>query len=184
MLLILLGIGDLADGAAICRSPCRISTTRRLRASSSTPSGSRSRSTSCRCPSTGSRRRAFTSNKARAALIIPEHFGRDIARGGNSPVQMLIDASDANTAKLVAGYAGEITRACNANNGGGARVAPGAGRDPVLVQPGAISKKFYGPGIFVLGALAVPAAAGHAGHGERRRAEDHPAGLRFQHFGA
>ena len=52
---------------------------------------------------------AFTSNVARAALIIPEHFGRDIARGVSSPVQMLIDASDSNTARLVSGYAAEVT---------------------------------------------------------------------------
>ncbi len=47
---------------------------------------------------------AFTSNAADAALIIPEHFGRDMARGLDSPVQLLVDASDANTAKLIAGY--------------------------------------------------------------------------------
>lgn len=41
---------------------------------------------------------ALTSNVAHAALIIPEHFGRDMARGLASPVQLLIDASDANTA--------------------------------------------------------------------------------------
>ncbi len=52
---------------------------------------------------------AFTSNMARAALIIPAHFGRDIARGVSSPVQMLIDASDSNTARLMSGYASEIT---------------------------------------------------------------------------
>src|SRR5271170_7707181 len=44
---------------------------------------------------------AFTSNVAHAALIIPERFGRDIARGVDSPVQLLIDGSDANTAKLM-----------------------------------------------------------------------------------
>src|SRR5580704_14198406 len=62
--------------------------------------------------------RAFTTNKARAALIIPAHFGHDIARGQSSPVQMLIDASDSNTAKLVSGYANEITRAWNVSNAG------------------------------------------------------------------
>src|SRR6476469_1232760 len=51
---------------------------------------------------------AFLSNTAYAALIIPEHFGRDMARGMNSPVQLIIEASDANTAKLVAAYAGQI----------------------------------------------------------------------------
>jgi len=67
---------------------------------------------------------AFTSNLARAALIIPARFGRDIARGVTSPVQMLIDASDSNTARLVSGYAAEVTAAWNADHGGGARVAP------------------------------------------------------------
>ena len=43
---------------------------------------------------------AFTSSAAHAALIIPEHFGRNLARGVNSSVQLLVDASDANTAKL------------------------------------------------------------------------------------
>src|ERR1035438_5643124 len=48
---------------------------------------------------------ALASNAARAVLIIPPHFGRDLARGVNSPVQIMVDASDANTAKLAAGYA-------------------------------------------------------------------------------
>src|SRR5262247_1294211 len=56
---------------------------------------------------------AFSSNTAYAALIIPKHFGRDIARRMNSPTQILVDASDANTAKLVAGYAAQIVRAYN-----------------------------------------------------------------------
>src|SRR5512143_455915 len=45
--------------------------------------------------------RAFTSNRARAALIIPVHYGRDMARGAGSPVQLLVDGSDANTARLM-----------------------------------------------------------------------------------
>src|SRR5215472_3476141 len=60
---------------------------------------------------------AFTSNAARGALIIPEHFGRDIARGAQSQVQLLIDASDANTAKLISGYASQIARAYNQLSG-------------------------------------------------------------------
>src|SRR5262245_32998818 len=61
---------------------------------------------------------AFTSNVAYAALIIPAHFGRDIARGIQSPVQMLVDASDANTAKLTSGYAAQVTQAYNETRGG------------------------------------------------------------------
>jgi len=99
---------------------------------------------------------ALTSGRARAVLIIPVHFGRDIARGADSPVQLLVDASDANTAKLTAGYAAQITRAYN-------RRAPGLERVPAVqpairlwYNPGLSSKKFYGPGIFVLGISMFP----------------------------
>ena len=93
---------------------------------------------------------AFTSNLARAALIIPARFGRDIARGVSSPVQMLIDASDSNTARLMSGYASEVTSAWNTNNGGGAQAAPVQAAIRFWYNPGRSSKKFYGPGIFVL----------------------------------
>ncbi|MGH9680725.1 MAG: ABC transporter permease, partial [Candidatus Acidiferrales bacterium] len=43
---------------------------------------------------------ALTSNAARAALIIPPNFGRDIARGFNAQVQLLVDGADSNTAQL------------------------------------------------------------------------------------
>lgn len=98
---------------------------------------------------------ALASNTARAVLVIPAHFGRDVARGAETPVQLLVDASDANTAKLTAGYASQVTRAYNR--------APGA-QSPGPVQtairlwynPSLSSKKFYGPGIFVLGLSMFP----------------------------
>jgi ABC-2 type transport system permease protein len=99
---------------------------------------------------------AFTANLARAVLIIPSHFGRDMARGGGSPVQMLIDASDANTAKLVAGYASQVTTAWNAANGGAAQAAPVTAAIRFWYNPGRDSKKFYGPGIFVLALSMFP----------------------------
>src|SRR5580698_1708386 len=87
---------------------------------------------------------AFTSNIARAALIIPARFGRDIARGASSPVQMLIDASDSNTARLVSGYAGEVTAGWNADHGGGgAVVAPVQAAIRFWYNPGRSSKKFF-----------------------------------------
>src|SRR5580658_4134461 len=114
---------------------------------------------------------AFTSNLARAALIIPARFGRDIARGVSSPVQMLIDASDSNTARLVAGYAGEVTAAWNADNGGGATIAPVEAAIRFWYNPGRSSKKFYGPGIFVLGLSLFPpllASLASAREGEQK----------------
>lgn len=100
--------------------------------------------------------RAFRSNAAHAVLIIPEHFGRDISRGVDSPVQLLLDASDANTAKLMAGYAGEIARAYQQSHGGVSRPAPVETEIRLWYNPGRSSKAFFGPGIFVLGLSMFP----------------------------
>ncbi len=99
---------------------------------------------------------AFASNAARAVIIIPVHFGRDMARGNNSPVQIMMDASDANTARLVAGYAAQITRAYNLRVGGATRPEPVQTAIRLWYNPGRSSKKFYGPGIFVLGISMFP----------------------------
>ena len=99
---------------------------------------------------------ALSSNTARAVLIIPVHFGRDMALGANSPVQLLVDASDANTAKLTAGYANEITRAYNQRIAGNQGLALVQTAIRLWYNPGLSAKKFYGPGIFVLGLSMFP----------------------------
>jgi ABC-2 type transport system permease protein len=98
---------------------------------------------------------ALASNAARAVLIIPPHFGRDMARGVNPPVQFLVDASDANTAKLVTAYAGQIATSYNQQTGG-AQAGPIQTAIRLWFNPGLSSKKFYGPGIFVLGISMFP----------------------------
>lgn len=99
---------------------------------------------------------AFRANTARGALIIPFHFGQDLARGKNTEVQMLVDATDANTAKLVQGYSGEIIAAYNEKAGGSAHPVPVTADVRLWFNPGRDSKKFYGPGIFVLGISMFP----------------------------
>jgi ABC-2 type transport system permease protein len=99
---------------------------------------------------------AFRTNTARGALIIPFHFGQDVARGMNTEVQMLIDAADANTAKLVQGYSGEIVAAYNARNGASAHPVAVTADVRLWFNPGRDSKKFYGPGIFALGISMFP----------------------------
>jgi ABC-2 type transport system permease protein len=99
---------------------------------------------------------ALASDAARAVIIIPAHFGRDMARGSDAPVQLLVDASDANTAKLTAGYARQITRAFNESTAGAARDEPVRAAVRLWYNPGLSSKKFYGPGIFVLGLSMFP----------------------------
>jgi len=94
--------------------------------------------------------RALTTNVARGALIVPEHFGRDLARGNPTPVQALVDGSDANTAKLFTGYAAETIGAYNAANGAALRAQPVDAAFRLWYNPGRDSKKFYGPGMFVL----------------------------------
>ena len=93
---------------------------------------------------------------ARGVLIIPEHFGRDLARGNVSDVQLLIDAGDANTAKQVNGYASEITRAYQSQIAGDATTALVTPQIRLWFNPGRDSKKFYAPGIFVLGISMFP----------------------------
>ncbi len=89
-------------------------------------------------------------NKARAALIIPEHFGRDVLRKQSSPVQFLVDGSDSNTASLVAGYAAAIVNAHNAIHSGATSPQPVQAEIRLWYNPGLSSKKYSGPGVFVL----------------------------------
>src|SRR5579864_2141290 len=106
-------------------------------------------------PTTKNAEQALVANKARAVLIIPAHFGRDIARGTATPVQLLVDASDANTAKLTSAYASEVAQTYNSSMGA---ANPPAVQAAVRLwfNPGLSSKKFYGPGIFVLGLSMFP----------------------------
>lgn len=99
---------------------------------------------------------SFTSNLAQAAVIIPEHFGREVARGHDSPVQLLVDASDANTAKLVAGYSGQIAQAFHKQTAGSSRAGPVQAAVRLWYNPGRSSRRFFAPGIFVLGLSMFP----------------------------
>jgi ABC-2 type transport system permease protein len=107
-------------------------------------------------PTSKSPAEAFRTNTARGALIIPVHFDQEMARGEVTEIQMLVDATDANTAKLVQAYAGQIVAAYNARTGGSARPVPVTAKVRLWFNPGRDSKKFYGPGIFVLGISMFP----------------------------
>src|SRR5512134_1049204 len=49
-------------------------------------------------------------NRARTVLVIPEGFGRDLSTGLQSPIQVIIDGDNANTATTVLGYASNLLR--------------------------------------------------------------------------
>ena len=114
---------------------------------------------------------AFTSNDARAALVIPGHFERDIVRGVNTSVQFLVDASDSNTGRLVAGDASQIINDYNARSVGLTHPQPVQAAIRLWFNPSRSSKRFYGPGIFVLGISMFPpllAALAMAKEGEQK----------------
>jgi ABC-2 type transport system permease protein len=115
---------------------------------------------------------AFADNSARGALVIPRDFDRNLARGRDAPVQLLVDGSDANTAKLLSGYAGGVTRAFNASRNASAGAQP---RVQTAIRfwynPSLSSKRFYGPGIFVMALSMFPpllATLAMAREGERK----------------
>jgi ABC-2 type transport system permease protein len=109
--------------------------------------------------------------RARAALVIPERFAREIHRGRTAEVQLLVDATDANTALLTRGSAVQVTRAF-ARQLGPPNVAPAISTATRLwFNPGREPRKFYGPGFLVLGLSIFPtvlAALAMSREGEQR----------------
>jgi ABC-2 type transport system permease protein len=97
---------------------------------------------------------ALSSGTARAALIIPAHFERNLKRGVDSPVQLIVDAADANTARLTAAYASQIIAAHSGTTNLVQQPVRAAIR--LWYNPDRSSKKFYGPGIFVLALSIFP----------------------------
>ena len=65
--------------------------------------------------------RLLNLNDVRAALVIPEGFGRDVRSGRTAPVQVLISGDNANTATTVLGYASSILRTAAAQFAPGER---------------------------------------------------------------
>jgi ABC-2 type transport system permease protein len=82
---------------------------------------------------------ALQSGEALAVLAIPHGFARELAGGSPSPIQLLVDGSDANTATIAIGYARAIASAFSAREGL-------AGRDPhsPLI---AASRVWYNPSL-------------------------------------
>jgi len=99
---------------------------------------------------------AFTANKARGALIIPNDFGRSIARGDNATIQILVDGSDGNTAQIISGDAAQIVRAFNVNTVGATHPELVGAAIRLWYNPSRSSQQFYGPGIFVLAMSLFP----------------------------
>jgi ABC-2 type transport system permease protein len=108
--------------------------------------------------------------RARAALVIPERFEREIRRGRPVEAQLLVDATDGNTALLTRGSAGQVSRAF-AETLGPARTPAIRTAIRLWFNPGREPRKFYGPGFLVLGLAIFPpvlAALAMSREGEQR----------------
>ncbi|MCK4431921.1 MAG: ABC transporter permease [Candidatus Aminicenantes bacterium] len=53
--------------------------------------------------------------KVKAILIIPHRFSRDLSKGKDAPLQLLIDGSDNNTAQIALGYISGIVQIFSSN---------------------------------------------------------------------
>ncbi len=94
----------------------------------------------------------FQSGLAKAALIIPPDFDRQLARGKTAKVQLLLDGTDNNTAQVARGYADaiifQVTR--EFSQADIARELPLEVRPRTLFNPALRSSVFLVPGLIAV----------------------------------
>jgi ABC-2 type transport system permease protein len=112
----------------------------------------------------------FQAGVARAIVIIPQDFSRNLYRNRPADIQAIVDATDTNTATQTRGYIGLITRAFSQSRALG--FAPSVRVETRLwYNPGRESMQFFGPGamVFVLSMLPpLLAALAMAREGEQK----------------
>jgi drug efflux transport system permease protein len=84
---------------------------------------------------------------ARAALVIPEGFGRRLQRGETADVQIVLDGDNANTATTVLGYATALLREASAALGGAVPPAIVGVESRVWYNPELRSTLYLVPGL-------------------------------------
>ncbi len=100
--------------------------------------------------------RALSKDKARAALVIPPQFERDLRRGQKAEVQWLIDATDANTANVMRGKAAAITQAFNLQLQSDNAAPAIKAQVRYWFNPGREDLKYFGPGVLAFGMALFP----------------------------
>jgi ABC-2 type transport system permease protein len=100
--------------------------------------------------------RVLDQDEARAALIIPPNFERDLLRTHTADVQWLVDGTDANTANVMRGKAAAISQSFSA----GLQPAP---MQPAIkpqirywFNPGRSDLEYFGPGVLAFGLAMFP----------------------------
>jgi ABC-2 type transport system permease protein len=100
---------------------------------------------------------ALRRGAAAAALLIPAGFARELERGHDSPVQLLVDGSDGNLARQIMGKLDAIVRAHGTSRSGMAGAPPLAVKVYTLWNPASRSALFMVPGVvaYLLAIAAV-----------------------------
>jgi ABC-2 type transport system permease protein len=88
--------------------------------------------------------RLLQEGRARAVLVIPQHFARDLSAGRSPAVQLIIDGADSNTANTALGYAAGAVETFNADRL--ARALRAAGAEVLLESAIAVEPRvWYNP---------------------------------------
>jgi ABC-2 type transport system permease protein len=99
-------------------------------------------------------------NDARAVLVVPEGFGRDLTTGRTASVQVLIAGDNANTATTVMGYALSIVRDSSAVAPGRVQIVPPVAVEPrIWYNPELRSTLFLVPGLIAYIAMITAVAS-------------------------
>jgi ABC-2 type transport system permease protein len=100
-------------------------------------------------------------NEARAVLVIPDGFRRDIASGRAGQVQVIVSGDNANTATAVIGYASNILRTVGAelSPAGGTVRALVAAEPRIWYNPELRSTLFLVPGLIAYIAMITAVAS-------------------------
>ena len=99
-------------------------------------------------------------NAARAVLVVPEGFSRDVTSGRAATVQVLINGDNANTATTVMGYALSIVRESSAQLQGRVQIASPVSVEPrIWYNPELRSTLFLVPGLIAYIAMITAVAS-------------------------
>jgi ABC-2 type transport system permease protein len=98
---------------------------------------------------------------ARAVLVVPEGFARDLSSGGAAVVQVIVSGDNANTATTVSGYATSIVRGAAAQFApGSVTLAPAISVEPrIWYNPELRSTLFLVPGLIAYIAMITAVAS-------------------------
>lgn len=98
----------------------------------------------------------FLLREARVVLIVNQHFSKDFQRQAQTPIQIMIDASDPNAATLIRGYCNGIILNFNSKYGGTLPI-PFQIKPRIWYNPDLKSAYFFVPGLIALILIMISA---------------------------